>query len=228
VTDTTPEGPVASDTAAAPPRRSWLNLVLAVTALLLLGGILVGAFFVVQAAKPQAPQTMEEAQIQQLQAQLKKSPRNSGLYLSLAASYYKVKAYDKALEALGSLQSINPTGTVLAESVYAQAKIAEVRGDRNAAMTGYAKSLAVTETAEATWALGLLQLSGKQYPQAVRSLTRYSVIMPNDADVYVRLGAAYEGSGDRVKALASYEKAKSFVPDNAVALAAITRLKGHK
>lgn len=208
-------------------RRSPLDLILVLAAVVLLAGIAVGVYFVLQAAKPgQQPQTMEDAQIQQIQAAIKQNPKAQGLYLQLAAGYFKVKDYDKANQALATLQSTNPTGTVLAESVYAQAKIAEMRGDSQTALTGYQRSLGITATPEATWALGSLCMDRKQYPDAVKNLEKYTSLMPTDADGYVKLGTAYEAAGDKTKALAAYKRATSFVPNNAAALAAINRLKG--
>jgi tetratricopeptide (TPR) repeat protein len=229
VTDTILDESAADGKAVERGRRPWVDLILVVAALALLAGILVAAYFVVQAAQPgQQPQTMEEAQIQQLQQQIKQSPKATGLYLQLAGSYYKVKAYDKALQSINDLQSLHPTGTVLAESIYAQAKISEVRGDQNAAIAGYGKSLAVTETPDTRWALGVLYLNRKQYGDAIKNLQRYTAIMPTDADGLARLGAAYAASGDRAKALVAYQKAKSFVPDNPAVLAAIKRLGGQR
>lgn len=222
----TPGEPEAAE--ESPRRRSRLDLILAVTAVVLLVGIFAGAYFVVQASQQQQPQSMEDAQIQQLQQQIKQSPKSPNAYLALAGAYYKVKAYDKALQALSDLQSTHPTGTVLAESVYAQAKIAEVQGNPEAAITGYQRSIAVTDTPDARWALGLLYLDRKQYGDATKSLERYVALVPSDADGFVRLGEAYEGIGARAKALAAYEKAKAFVPDNKAAAAAINRLKGQK
>lgn len=208
-------------------RRSPVNLILAGVLVLLVVAIGVAVFFVVEATQTQQqPRTMGDAQIQALQQQIQKNPRDGGLYLLLAAGYFRAKAYDKALKTLSDLQSTNPTGTILAESIYAQARIAQVRGDNNAAISGYQKSLKVSETADARWALGTLYLSLKQYKGATENLERYLALMPRDADGYAKLGAAYEGLGNRPKALEAYTQANTFVPDNPVILAAIKRLKG--
>jgi tetratricopeptide (TPR) repeat protein len=212
-----------------PRRGSPLNLILAALVVLLLVGIAVAGYFVVRAAQTtEQPQTITDVQIQQIQQSIKKSPGDGGLYLALAASYYRVKAYDKALQTITELQSINPTGTILAESVYAQARIAQVRGDQDAALSTYLKSLGIAETADARWALGTLYLSRKQYDGAVKNLERYLVLMPRDADGYAKLGAAYEGRGDRKRALATYQKANSYVPGDSKIQAAIKRLKGQQ
>ena len=119
------------------PRRVSANLILVAVLVLLVVATGVAAFFVfatTQAAKQ--PQTMADVQIQQLQEQIKKSPNSQVLYLELASSYFKTKSYDKALQAISDLQSINPTGAVLAESIYAQARITEVRGNSDAAISG--------------------------------------------------------------------------------------------
>ena len=211
------------------PRRSSLNLILVAVLLLLLIVTGVAAFFVVTTSQTaKQPQTLADVQIQQLQQQIKTSPKDQTLYLELAASYYKTKAYDKALQAISDLQRMNPTGTVLAESIYAQARITEVRGNSDAAISGYLKSIDVTETAEARWALGTLYLSNKKYDDAVKNLQRYLVLVPTDVGGFVKIGAAYEGTGDRVKALAAYKKANSYVPNEPATLAAIKRLEGQK
>jgi tetratricopeptide (TPR) repeat protein len=221
--------PNGSPEVAAVPRRPWTNLVLAAVAFALLVGILVAGYFVLQVSKPgQQPVTMEDAQIQQLKTQIQKTPTNQGLYLSLAASYFKVKDYDKALETIKALEKMNPKGVVLAESIYAEARIAEMRGNADAAIPLYGRSLAVTETADVRFALGQLYMGRKQYAEAAKNLERYTALMPMDADGFVRLGAAYEGTGDKAKALAAYKKAKAYVPENAAATAAIKRLEGQQ
>ena len=211
------------------PRRSPLNLILAGALVVILIGIVVAGFFVVQVASTaHQPQTMTDVQNQQIQAQIAKTPNDGTLYLELASNYFKVKAYDKALQALTSLQGTNPTGTILAESIYAQARITEVRGNRDAALSGYLKSLDVTDTAEARWALGTLYLSTTKYDDAAKNLERYLVLVPGDASGYEKLGAAYEGAGDPAKALAAYQKANSYVPNQPAILADIKRLEGQK
>ncbi len=211
------------------PRRSPLNLILAVALIVLLVGVGVAVFFVVQVATTShQPQTMTDLQVQQLQQQIKKTPQNGTLYLQLASEFYNVQAYDKALQALKDLQSINPTGATLAESIYAQGRITEVRGDKNAALDDYLKSVSVTETAEARWALGNLYLDQKKYVDAAKDFEHYVVLVPGDAGGFAKLGAAYEGAADTQKALAAYRKSNAFIPNQPAVVAAIKRLEGKK
>ncbi len=210
-----------------PRRGSPVSLILASIIVLLLVAIGVGGFFILRTTRSaEVPQTMADSRIREVRAQIKKTPNVGGLYLVLANEYFKTKAYDQALQSLTDLQSINPTGAILAESLYAQGKIAEVRGNKDAAIATYLKSLEVTETVDVRWALGTLYLRDKRYDGAVENLERYVIAQSNDADGYAALGAAYEGLGDREKALAAYNKADALIPNTPGILAAIKRLKG--
>jgi tetratricopeptide (TPR) repeat protein len=115
----------------------------------------------------------------------------------------------------------------LASSLYARGKIAERQGDQDTALSDYLKSLDVTETLDARYALGALYLSRKQYNDAITSLQRYVAAQPDQAAVLTQLAAAYEGAGDTSKALETYQKSYEFDPTPAT-LANINRLKGQQ
>lgn len=208
-------------------RGSWLNRILVLVAVLLVVAVGGLGFYVYRLATvPQAPQTFADVQIQELQTRIRQSPKNSALYLQLAANYYNIKEYDKALKALDDLRSTGVTGTPLAESVYATGKIEQTRGNEQAAVNGFEKSLKIAETADARWALGSVALKAKDWGKAIENLARYCVLNPNDVAGYKALGQAYEGKGDKANALKQYQKALSYVPTDADAQAAVKRLKG--
>jgi tetratricopeptide (TPR) repeat protein len=219
-----------SDDALPPvrPPRSKFNLVLVLVSLLLLVAIGVTGYLALQESQQQSiPQTMTDVQVQSFQDQLKKTPDDPSLYLGLAASYFAIKQYDDALGALDQMQSINPTGTALASGLYARGRIAERQGNQDSALSYYLKSLDVTETLDARYALGVLYLGRKQYNDAITSLQRYVAAQPDQAAVLRQLAAAFEGAGDTSRALETYQKAYEFDPTPAT-LADINRLKGQQ
>jgi tetratricopeptide (TPR) repeat protein len=174
----------------------------------------------------QTPQTIGGARVQSLEQALKQDPSNPDAYLQLAAAYFDIKEYDKAQQTLDSMRSLGATGVPLAESVYASARIQAAQGNQDAAIKGYLRSLSITDTPDALWAVGQINLQRKQWDAAVQDFIRYVAQNPNDVEGYKALGAAYEGTGDRARALKAYEQGATFVPNDPVILAAIKRLKG--
>jgi tetratricopeptide (TPR) repeat protein len=212
----------------ARPPRSWMNVVLGIAVVVLIGAIAVTGYLIFNRSQAQnIPQTMTEVQILAIKDQLKKTPNDASLYLGLASAYYGVKQYDDATDALDKLQSINPTGTMLASLMYARGKIAEQKGDQEAALQDYQKSIDVTDTLDARYALGVLYLNRKQFADSVKNLERFVAAQPDDASVLRQLAAAYEGAGDKTNALKTYEKAYKYDPTPET-LAEIKRLKGQQ
>lgn len=206
-----------------------LILVLLLLIIALLGGTAVASYYVLQAQQAaKVPQTLQDVVVRQIQAQLAKTPNNPTLYLQLAGSYYQMKDYNAAGKALSDLQAINPTGTVLALSLYGTGKIDEAQGKPDAALSSYQRSLAVTETLDTRYALGSLYLARKQYANAITNLERYVALAPSDPDGLTKLASAYEAQGNKAKALEMYQKALTFTVNDPKTLAAIKRLKGQQ
>jgi tetratricopeptide (TPR) repeat protein len=209
------------------PAGRALNVILGITIVLLLVITSVAIVWVYRTAKlQQVPQTLADVTIRQLQDQIKKHPSDGAAYLSLAGTYFDTKQYDKALDVIHNLEATGPKGVLLAESTYAEAKIVETRGDTSGAERLYIASLDVTETADARYGLGLLYLGKQSYEQAVTHLARYSALVPDDAGALEKLAKAYEGAGQRAKALKTYQQALAYTPANTQIQAAISRLKG--
>ena len=86
----------------------------------------------------------------------------------------------------------------------------------------------ITETPDALYALGTLQLQKKQYKDAITRLERYVVIQVGEGDGLIQLAKAYEGAGDPAAALKTYETARTYLADDPEVNAAIARLKGQQ
>jgi tetratricopeptide (TPR) repeat protein len=213
------------------PRRSRMNLILTAVALVVLVGTIAVGYFIFQATKLQdVPQTLADVNILNIQQAIAANPKQVGLYLDLAGAYYDIGRYDAALKALDTLESSSPKpdAKVLALSVFGRGKIAEKRGDKGTALREYVRSLEITETPDARYALGALYMQRKQYKEAITELERYVVLQPGEGDGLILLAKAYEGAGDPKSALTTYETARTFLTDDPEVNAAIKRLKGQQ
>ena len=211
--------------------RSRVNLILAVAAVIVLIATVAAGYFVFQQSKLQdIPQTLADVSILNIQHAIDANPKQLDLYLDLAGAYYDIGRYDAALTALDTLEGSNPKpdAQTLALSVYGRGKIAEKRGDSATALKEYARSLEITETPDALYALGTLQLQKKQYKDAITRLERYVVIQVGEGDGLIQLAKAYEGAGDPAAALKTYETARTYLADDPEVNAAIARLKGQQ
>lgn len=213
------------------PRRSRVNLILGTVACLILAAILVAGYSVVQETKLQdVPQTLADVNIMSIRRAIEANPAQLGLYLDLAGAYYDVGRYDDALATLQKLESSNPKldPQILALSVYGRGKIAAKTGDNGTALGDYTKSLEITETPDARYALGTLYVQRRQFKEAVEQLERYVALQPGEGDGLIQLARAYEGAGDPTSALKTYETATTFLADDPELEAAIARLKGQQ
>lgn len=211
--------------------RSRVNLILAVVALMVLVATVAVGYFIFQQTKLQdIPQTLADVNILNIQHAIDANPKQVGLYLDLAGAYYDIGRYDAALKAFDTLESSDPKpdATLLALSVYGRGKIAAKRGDSSTALGEYVRSLEITETPDARYALGALYVQRKQYKEAITSLERYVVLQPGEGDGLIQLAKAYEGAGDPADALKTYESARTYLLDDPEVNAAIARLKGQQ
>jgi tetratricopeptide (TPR) repeat protein len=219
------EAPSQSPRPRAP--RSRLVGVLSIVVVLLI--VLLGAFGYYafqQIQNAQQPQTMSERTIQDLEKQLAADPQNADVSFRLAAAYFDTKQYDKTVDVLKKVESNGATDTVLARAIYGVGKVDETRGNISAAIDSYKRSLGVTPTVDALYSLGMIDMQRKQYADAIVNLKRFVVLNPQAGDVLYTLGQAYEQTGDKPNALAAYQQAEKFTPDNPAIAIAIKRLGG--
>jgi tetratricopeptide (TPR) repeat protein len=87
-----------------------------------------------------------------------------------------------------------------------RAKLATQRGDVAGAIAEYRQSLALYPTAEAWYALGVLQVRGGDAPGAQQSLERSLELAPTP-EVWTALGTVHELRGEDERAAAAYRRA---------------------
>jgi tetratricopeptide (TPR) repeat protein len=212
-----------------PAPRSPLTMVLAAVVVLMVLAIGVLGYFTYQQSEVQKrPQTLTDVKIRQIKAEIAKDPNDPYPVLSLAGAYFRLKQYDKAVATLQQVKSMGATGTPLALSVYAIARIDQERGKEDVAIAGYEDSLKIAQTDDANYALGEIEVKKKQWDKAIEHMSAFIKNNEGDTNALKLLAAAYEGKGDKQNALKTYELSNTFVPNDASTLAAIKRLKGQK
>jgi tetratricopeptide (TPR) repeat protein len=222
------DDPLASDHEdSAEHGRDRLGQALVIISLLVVIAVLVVGFFLLkEVTGEQAPRTAAERAIADYAAQIEADPGNALLYLHLADAYYGAKEYDKALDTLDQVRSMESTGTILAQVLYGTGRIEEARGDNEAAIAAYLDSLKVKELAETRYALARIYHLNEQYGDAVEQYRTYLETMPTDASGWRGLGDALEKQGDKEAALEAYRQAATFLPDDDEISSAISRLEG--
>ncbi len=211
-------------------RTSTGTVVLVALSTVLLAAIIGTGVYTVRLANMRSvPTTLADVAIQAQEAALEEDPENVALYLGLADLYYSAKAYDRALDALETLERSDPApaADLLALSAYGKGKIAYATGDVDAALGAYARSLEITETPEARLAAGALHLELRDHEPAIENLERYVRLVPSNGAALVQLAQAYEGTGDQDAALQAYQRAGALLKDDPEIMAALARLKGN-
>lgn len=207
-------------------RRSPGSLLVVLTALLVVGIVVVGYLVFDEIRAGDAPRTLAEREIVKLNQQIAEEPSNAVLYFQLTEVYYSAGEYEEALTTLNEIRSLDVTGYPLAQVVFGEAKIEQARGETEMALDGYLESLEIWELAEARYALGILYSDLARWDEAIPHLERYCEMDRQDAGARVRLGKAYENAGHTDKALAMYQDAVRFLPDDPEIAEAIARLGG--
>jgi predicted Zn-dependent protease len=99
-----------------------------------------------------------------------------------------------------------------------------------AAATGYRRTSAGDDRSRAVErafvALGVRYLRGGQVREAIAVFEMTVQALPQSSNGWLGLGAAYESSGDRARALASYRQSVALNPRNERGLRALKRLQG--
>jgi len=226
--DTSPsDDGVAEDGARIRGGGRKTSRVLTVALLVVLVAVVaVGYLLVREIVAGDVPQTLAERQIRDLTAQIKTDPTQPMPYFQLAEVYYGIKDYDKALRTIDDLRSLEVTGSALAQAEYGAARIELARGNTDAAIEGYLASLEVYELAEVRYALASAYASLERWNDAIPEYERYLYFDANDAGARARLAGAYEATGQLDKALAAYEEAARFLPDDPDVVAGLARLGG--
>lgn len=217
---------VLSGQASGRARARGRQVLVALTVILVVAVVVAGYFVFDEIRSGDAPRTLAEREVAKLNEQITQDPSNAILYFQLTEVYYRAGEYEEALTTLDQIRSLDVTGYPLAQVLFGQAKIEQARGNPDTALDGYLESLEVWDLAEARYALGMLYSELGRWDEAVPHLERYCEMDRQDAGARARLGAAYENVGETDKALAAYQDAARFLPDDPEIAEAIARLGG--
>ena len=198
--------------------RTLNRLILAVVAILVIGGIAIAVVYVTDRYRPAGP-TLVDRQITTFEEAIRKDPENLNVRLQLAGAYTVAKRYDDALDQFNTVLKAKPE---FKSALIGRGQVLELKGDLDAAAKDFqtvidlakANEFAAedTELAAAYYGLGDIRLRQGNAKDAVTALSASLAISQTDADTLNLLGAAYLGTGDTAKSIEKLRTAVMFVP----------------
>lgn len=201
-------------------------ILLLVVAILIVGYQLVRfAFF----SDDRPPRSEVERRLFQSREAIKANPRSASPHASLAIALSDMGDYKGANEELAVAKKLEPT---FFRAWYLTALNYQKTGDLKSAETELLAAEKIVRkrvTQGGSWEplhfrLGEIYIQMTQWDKAIKQLNIALEMTPEGADTLVLLGRAYEGKGDKDKALDSYERAFAFDPANEEAKTALKRL----
>jgi tetratricopeptide (TPR) repeat protein len=137
-------------------------------------------------------------------------PNHKQAWNDLGLAYLRSGKYEEAADAFGKQIEVNP----FSENSYDYLGIALQQQQKfDEAEDAYRKQIGVNPLdTVAHAALGGLLLTQHKYTDAIPELDKATVLTPESAELQVSLGQAYLNTGDKEKALASFEKGVEIAP----------------
>lgn len=140
---------------------------------------------------------------------VQKDPKNSQALYRLCHQLIREKQYDEVRRY--TIRVSTKTGW----HYLIDAELNEVQGNLNAATTSYTKAIkALPNVSEAQAGCGRIYLARKNYANAITYLGQAMAGDPENVQLYLDLGKAYEGSGDLSTALELYKEVEVRMPDH--------------
>ncbi len=134
-------------------------------------------------------------------------PGHEQAWNNLGRAYLEMRQYEKAITGFRKQLEINSFDQYAYNNL---GRALEATGKKEDAVAAFRKQIEINPLDK--WAhknLGRLLVSLKRFPEAVTELEAASRITPEDIEVRMLLGAAYEGSGNKAKAQEIYATASA-------------------
>ncbi len=206
---------------ARPPTfndRTLNRLLLALVAILAVGGVAFAVFYVTDRNRPTGP-TLVERQTTQFEEAIRKDPQNLNVRLQLAGAYTVAQRYDDALEQYNTVLKAKPQ---FKSALLGRGETLKLKGDTAGAAKDFQAVIDLAkdgefaaednELARAYYWLGDLRLAQGKAKDAVDLLLASLAITRTDADALNRIGAAFLETGETAKSIEALRAAVMFVP----------------
>ncbi len=138
-------------------------------------------------------------------------------YSQLGFAYFNLGRFDEAIQALQKAASMKPGQTAVTETIgkaYFRKGVEALKGKQYAqAVDAFTKAKEYNPSDPYISAnLGEAYIFQKRFPEAEKTLAQALVALPNSADVYMRMGLAFEMQKKWDLALNAYKKANELNP----------------
>ncbi len=200
--------------------RTLNRLILAVVAILIIGGVAVVALYVTDRYRPAAP-TIVDQRTTQLEAAVRKTPEDLSLRLQLAGAYSAAQRYDDALSQYNVVLQSKPQ---FKSALLGRGQVLDLKGDKDGAAKDFQAVVDLAkngefaaednELAQADYGLGEIRLGQGKAEDAVTLLKAALAITKTDADTLNLLGQAFLQVGDTAHSIEALRGAVLFVPTN--------------
>lgn len=175
--------------------------------------ILFGLSSVIACKPKQDPieQTTGDPAIDQITAEIQKSPRDPSLYLARSELFYERQAYDQAIADLASVLKLDSTN-LQAHHLLADVYLDDYQSAR-ALATLQRASVLYPDSINTKLKLSEFQLILKQYEPALQTLADIMRIHPGNPEALFMLGMVYRDQGKTELAIGAFQSAVERNPD---------------
>lgn len=170
-----------------------------------------------------APRTSLERDIMDNTAKLQLDPKDPVAHAGLGAAYIKMGRADEALREFKIAVRLKPESAQYHYNL-AVAYIEVGKASKALSELRDARELA-RDWDVPFFASGQIYLEKMDYTKAIRDFETSLLINPRNADAHLAIGRAFEGQGEKEKAVQAYREGLKYVPDYPEAKAALKRLE---
>lgn len=198
--------------------RTLNRLILAVLAVLVVGGVAIAALYVTDRYRTPAPAIIDQ-RTTQLEAAVRKSPQDLTARLQLAGAYTAGQRYDDALSQYNVVLQAQPQ---FKSALLGRGQVLALKNDQDGAAKDFQAVIDLakggefaaedTELAQAYYGLGAIRLAQGKAQEALTLLKSALVISKTDADTLNLLGQAFLQTGDTAHSIEALRGAVLFVP----------------
>lgn len=226
--DSRPDDASADDTQSpAESSRGGGNARLIVIALVLLLLIAaVGVVVVLQVAGDREPQTAAEVELAEIETLLSQNATDVVLYMRKAEVFHSIGQDEEALETLQVAEDLDPDGPLGATLYAGMAKLTYALGDVEGALGYVERGLELADLADLYFLKGEWLDETGDVDGAEEAWLAGIESEPNAAGIRRVLARFYEEQGRDSEALAQWQEAARFLPNDPEVNAAIERLGG--
>jgi tetratricopeptide (TPR) repeat protein len=142
---------------------------------------------------------------------LESDPENSVIRSTIGWAYYLLGDYDASHRIYVEILERTPTDT---NALYNAAVTAWFLDDKEGALELYERLYSLNEDAETLRWMASIYMDLERWREAIKHLTVYTELIPDDPDAFYDLGTAYSAERLYGEALAAFENAIQLDPEN--------------